>query len=702
MRKGIKILGKVFSAAVLLLIILPVFLSLLLDIPAVQNFVVHKAAEAVSRKLETTVSIERVDIGIFSKIKVKGFYVEDYGRDTLLYVGKLDAYVTGFGLFGGGLAFSRGEIADAKLYLRQMPDGEMNIKQIVSRISDPDKPRKGNFKLSISRASIENMDLCLERIDSLARHRDYGIDFSHMHLYGLTARVDDFTIDGSAIYTTVAALTARERSGFVLDHLAGRFYMTQGCLGFEDASIVTARSNVRIPYISLVGNSWAEYKDFLGQVRIDAALRNTSVSTDDIAWFAPGLRDWHLDFSDIDIEVAGVVADFTAKVRSMHIGEGTTLVADAAVKGLPEIRDTWFDLSVPRLHSSAEAMDGLALGIAGRKLPDRLVGILGNSGSIDLDARFKGKLSAFDMQLGAATEVGDVSCNLRMSPLKRGLSSVRGDVETRDLRLGDLLDRRDLLGNATLTAYVDGVIGKGVADANVVGNVTRLGFNGYVYDSLRLDGRLRNREFDGLITARDPNLDFDFFGLVDFNDSVPRYDFTMDLRHADLARLHINRRDSVSQLSAHIAAKAGGRSLDDLNGRIQVTDARYRYNDKEIEATNMTVTGENSAQSKFVELRSDFADATFRSKTSYRTVFEYLRRSAWKYLPMLSEAPPETGPSERKAAVANDFSLLSVNIRNFNPVADAVSAGLQVADGSSLQLLFNPASDQLSLKASSE
>ena len=700
MRKGIKILGKVFSAAVLLLIIVPVALSLLLDIPAVQNYAVHRAACFVSRKLETTVSIDRVDIGIFSKIKVKGFYVEDYGRDTLLYVGKLDAYVTGFGIFGGGLAFSRGEIADAKLYLRQMPDGEMNIKQIVSRISDPDKPKKGNFRLSLKRASIENMDLCLERIDSVAP--DYGIDFSHMHLYGLTARVDDFVIDGSAIYTTIAALTARERSGFVLDHLAGRFYMTQGCLGFEDASIVTARSNIRIPYISLVGNSWAEYKDFLGQVRIEAALRNTSVSTDDIAWFAPKLRDWHVDFSNIDVEVAGVVSDFTAKVRSMHVGEGTTLVADAVVKGLPDIRDTWFDLSVPRLHSSAEAVDGLALGIAGRKLSDKLVGILGNSGSVDLNARFKGKLASFDMQLGAATEVGDIACNLRMSPLKKGLSSVRGDVETRNLRLGELLDRRDLLGNATLTAYVDGVIGKGVADANIAGNVTQLGFNGYVYDSLRLDGRLRNREFDGRVTARDPNLDFDFFGLVDFNDSVPRYDFTMDLRHADLARLHINRRDSVSQLSAHIVANAGGRSLDDLNGRIQVTGARYRYNDKEIEASNMTVTGENSERSKLVELRSDFADATFRSKTSYRTVFEYLRRSAWKYLPMLREAPPEAGPSERKAAVANDFSLLSVNIRNFNPVADAVSAGLQVADGSSLQLLFNPASDQLSLKASSE
>ncbi len=123
MRKGIKILGKVFSAAVLLLIIVPVALSLLLDIPAVQNYAVHRAACFVSRKLETTVSIDRVDIGIFSKVRVKGFYVEDYQRDTLLYVGKLDAFITSFGIFGGGLELSRGEIADARLYLRQTPAG---------------------------------------------------------------------------------------------------------------------------------------------------------------------------------------------------------------------------------------------------------------------------------------------------------------------------------------------------------------------------------------------------------------------------------------------------------------------------------------------------------------------------------------------------------------------------------------------------
>ena len=194
MRKGIKILGKVLSAIVLSLIIIPVVLSILLDIPAVQNFAVQQVVRAVSRKLETRVAVGRVDIGLFSKVRLEGFYVEDYQRDTLLYVGKLDAYVTGLGLWGGGVSLSRGELSGVKLFLRETPEGEMNIKQVVARLSNPDKKKKGDFRLSIRKASIEGMEFVLQRLEP--RNPEYGIDFGRMHLYDLTARVDDFTIDG--------------------------------------------------------------------------------------------------------------------------------------------------------------------------------------------------------------------------------------------------------------------------------------------------------------------------------------------------------------------------------------------------------------------------------------------------------------------------------------------------------------------------
>ena len=105
MRKGIKILGKgvIGRGIVADNSASGALVRCCSDIPAVQNYVVQKAVRMASKKLETTVSIDRVDIGLFSRVKIKGFYVEDYQRDTLLYVGRLDAFVTGLGIFGGGL-----------------------------------------------------------------------------------------------------------------------------------------------------------------------------------------------------------------------------------------------------------------------------------------------------------------------------------------------------------------------------------------------------------------------------------------------------------------------------------------------------------------------------------------------------------------------------------------------------------------------
>ena len=345
MRKGIKILRKVIAAAVLLFVILPLTLSLLLHLPAVQNFAAQRIVRAVSGKLGTTVALRRIDVGFLGKVRLSGFYVEDYQHDTLLYVDRLDAFVTSLGIFGGGVSLSRGELVDARLCLHETPEGVMNIKQIVDRLSDPDKPKKGNFRLTLHRATIENMELCIERL----RHRDppYGIDFGHMHLYGMTGGIDELTIDGPAVSADIGAFRASERSGFTLEHLSGRFYLTNGCLGFENAVLATTRSYLSIPYLSMAGGSWSEYKQFIGEVRLDGAIRRSQISTDDVAYFAPKLREWHTLFSDIDVEVAGEVDDFTARIRSLRIGDDTFLTADAEVKGLPDIRRTHFDLRVP-------------------------------------------------------------------------------------------------------------------------------------------------------------------------------------------------------------------------------------------------------------------------------------------------------------------------------------------------------------------
>lgn len=701
MRRIVNILAKMVSAIVLALIFLPLLVALLFEIPAVQNFVAREATEIISRKLGTRISIDRVDIGLFYRVSLDGFYVEDFQRDTLLYAGRLDARIKSLGLFGGGLVFSRAELSDARFCLRETPDGEMNIKQVVDKLSKKDKARaEGKFRLEIERLETDGLDFCMERLEH--RNPSYGVDFADMHLIDIRAELKNFTIDGPVIHTDIGRLAMRERSGFVVEDLAGYLCIANGCIDIREGHIRTAKSNIELPSLSLIGLDWALYKNFVEEVDITAQVVNTTLSSDDIAYFSPKMKDWHLTLTDVNADVSGPVADMSGSLRSVRTGADTKLSVDFAAQGLPDVGKGHFKADISELTTSAADVDRLAAALTGKNLPDEVLRIAKNAGKIGLTGKFDGTLTAFAADAALATEIGGATCLLQVSSLRDGCRGVLGDVKTSSLQLGELLEN-DLLGPLSLNVHVNGELSSEHSDAEVSGEILRLGINGYDYDSLRMKGHLVNREFNGLIEARDRNLRFDFRGLLDLNDEQrPRYDFALDLEEANLAALGVNRRDSVSVLAARIAARAVGRTLDDLNGIIFVRDVSYRYNDRELAADSVVIVGRNSLSDKFIRLRSDFVDADYEGKTSYKEVFAYLQQRFRDYVPTLDGGPGWQAQHPDTVELADGYSQLTVNVRKINPLVNAVSPGLQIADGSQLLLRINPANDKLSFEAASD
>ena len=701
MRRIVNILAKMVSAIVLALIFLPLLVALLFEIPAVQNFVAREATEIISRKLGTRISIDRVDIGLFYRVSLDGFYVEDFQRDTLLYAGRLDARIKSLGLFGGGLVFSRAELSDARFCLRETPDGEMNIKQVVDKLSKKDKARaEGKFRLEIERLETDGLDFCMERLEH--RNPSYGVDFADMHLIDIRAELKNFTIDGPVIHTDIGRLAMRERSGFVVEDLAGCLCIANGCIDIREGHIRTAKSNIELPSLSLIGLDWALYKNFVEEVDITAQVVNTTLSSDDIAYFSPKMKDWHLTLTDVNADVSGPVADMSGSLRSVRTGADTKLSVDFAAQGLPDVGKGHFKADISELTTSAADVDRLAAALTGKNLPDEVLRIAKNAGKIGLTGKFDGTLTAFAADAALATEIGGATCLLQVSSLRDGCRGVLGDVKTSSLQLGELLEN-DLLGPLSLNVHVNGELSSEHSDAEVSGEILRLGINGYDYDSLRMKGHLVDREFNGLIEARDRNLRFDFRGLLDLNDEQrPRYDFALDLEEANLAALGVNRRDSVSVLAARIAARAVGRTLDDLNGIIFVRDVSYRYNDRELAADSVVIVGRNSLSDKFIRLRSDFVDADYEGKTSYKEVFAYLQQRFRDYVPTLDGGPGWQAQHPDTVELADGYSQLTVNVRKINPLVNAVSPGLQIADGSQLLLRINPANDKLSFEAASD
>ncbi|MBO5813669.1 MAG: hypothetical protein J6R13_04060, partial [Alistipes sp.] len=237
-------MGKLLSATLLLLIIFPIALSLTLDIPAVQNFVAHKAAEFASEKLETKVGIDKLNITLPNKVNVYGFYVEDYQRDTLLYVDHLKANITGV---NGGISFGSARAERAKLYLVESSDGVINIKEVVDRFSK--KKKNENFRLTIDDAVVDSINLHIRLLEE--RNTEYGVDYSNMQLLDMKAHVENFEVAGYSISGDIRSLQFHERSGFVLDKLTGWFHVGKGLVELKNTNLLTAKSDIMLDSFSI-------------------------------------------------------------------------------------------------------------------------------------------------------------------------------------------------------------------------------------------------------------------------------------------------------------------------------------------------------------------------------------------------------------------------------------------------------------------
>ena len=270
MRKGIKILGYIVSALVLVTIILPLTLSVLINLGAVQNWAVDAAARFASRKLGTEVSINHVDLGLFNRLQVEGFYVEDYQGDTLLYAHQVETGITSF----KPLTFGVAKVDGALLRLAQTPDGEINIKQVVDRLR---KGKGSKFRMAINRAEVTDFRFELYRDDTTHRYRG-GIDWSAMQLYNADVKGRDFLLDGDSIALRVDHIALDERSGIHIDDVSTNLLsIVSGRMRFDDLHVQSGATELNIPSLAIIGDGWDDYSDYINKVVMDITAENSKI-----------------------------------------------------------------------------------------------------------------------------------------------------------------------------------------------------------------------------------------------------------------------------------------------------------------------------------------------------------------------------------------------------------------------------------------
>lgn len=683
MRKVIKIFLIVVSSLLLTAIAIHAAVWLLLFLPSVQERAGRIASDRVSELLGARVTFENVSIQLFNAATFDGLYLEDHRGDTMLYVGKFSAGIDPWALMRRreivltDVCMEHGDIR-----VRKYEDGRSNVGEILARLRSGD-----GEAVDVRAAMIRMNDMAFSYRTHTPEQTIGAMNFSDLVFSDISMRATGLSVSGDTVSMRLDRLSLREKCGFVLDGLSGDM-VTIGPDGVRvgETQIETPDSEIRIDYAHIARS---------GEIGIE--IRSSIIGAQTAGYFLPDVRLPDTGIRDLNATVTVRGDDISGRFTAAGL-DNTRVSTIFAVRGLQDMAHADFSVTVDSLTSNSADIQRLVGIIIGTPLSDTLSQQIGQLGTVVLTGSFGGSANDFTARADLRTAQGSGQADLAFSPsAERGRTSFSGTLSLDNLELGALLDIADM-GRLSAAADVKGAVGPEHFSANVAADLAGLEYNGYNYHGIRLDGAVDGRRFAGTIGSHDPNLDMDFSGLADFNGTIPRYDFTAEVRNADLARLNIDRRDSVSRVSFTTRVEAAGRTLDDMNGRVRIADVLYLNATDSISTGEVVLTGQNNEESKLLTLRSDFANATFRGNTSYTRLGEQLERTLHAYLPSLAgSASPSSTEGQKGGA-----SIIEVEIKEIGNVADIFFPGLIVADGSKIAASFDPGNGYFSLAAHSD
>ena len=690
----------VLSAIVLLLIIFSVTPALLFSIPAVQNATIDKAALFASEYLGTRVEVGKITIGMFNRVVVRDFYVEDLDGDTLLYVKRADATIGPLAsLANKNLVLRVGEVRGGKFVLRETERKTYNVKEITDQLTKKD--RKSEFRLDIADLKGSDIDFRLHRRAPL---RDVGIDYANMHLLGIDVELKNFAVIGGVVESEVESLSFTERTGFRLDNMTGRFSVNFGKIAVDGAVLTTSRSRINLDHLLLDGESWLEYKDFINVVPIRCKVSHCDISSEDVGYFAPAMWRWNTSLHNVTASMDGTVADFKGVLSRAELERGGLLRGSAQVRGLVNVERTHFDIKVDELRATTDEITGLLHNIAGLSVKGAAQDYVSRVAAVDASGTFQGTIRDFKAKLNTTLSSGggvDLECAMK-NPI-RGRKSVSAKVSADNVNLARLL-AKSVFGNATFDANVDLVFGdkQGLQLAGG-GDVKSVRFNGYDFKNINVVAEIADNRVIGSVNADDRALKMSGEAVVDWADrSALVYDAVVDVEHADLHAMNINRRDSVSVLSGRVGLSVQGNTLDDMNGVVQIADAEYKTGGRGCNADMLRLSIESNEDARTLSLDSDFADAVFESRTPYKDVIYYLKNVLVQYAPMLYDDAARRNIGTRVAKMGDELAILSVTTKDIDPLLDCITAGLEMAEGSKLDMLISPSDNRFTMRLSSE
>jgi len=147
-----------------ILVLLFIIIAVLIQIPAIQNKIVHVATSFISDKTHTRVEIKNISISFPKSVVISNLFLEDIQKDTLLFVGKVKINMALYDLISSEISISSFALENATINLYSTgTDSLFNYNFLLKAFSDSTARTKttpkstSKWTFSINKVNLKNI-----------------------------------------------------------------------------------------------------------------------------------------------------------------------------------------------------------------------------------------------------------------------------------------------------------------------------------------------------------------------------------------------------------------------------------------------------------------------------------------------------------------------------------------------------------------
>jgi hypothetical protein len=664
-----------------IIIMFPTLLYFALQVPAIQTGLVKRITSHFSAELQSTISIGRLEYRFFNRLYLRDILIKDKNNDTLLYSADLTAGVRNIDLKGKSFRLGKVSLTEPKIQLITDSTGQMNLNWYLAQLKNPadSAKKKGNTIISIEKIELNNGSFALINHEPGRKKPGGKVDFGNLRLDSIKADIEDFRIGDDTTRLSIYDLAFREKSGIPVKQMRGSFMLSGPNIIFRTLFLHTDNTILNLAELSMKADSMSSFGNFIEKVKLNIQLEKSLVFTSDLRYFAaiPEGLDESISLSG---KFTGTVAELRGRDVMLSYGNHTSVDCNFDLSGLPDIENAYIYIGVNKLQTNARDIEKM-------KIPTKkkfeVPAVLYKLGNITFSGSFTGFTTDFVTYGEFNTAQGNIRTDISLRPDESDRYRMKGLLSGSFINLGALSDSK-ILGRLNVRANVDGIASSfNKFSGKLKGTIDSVEINKYSYRNIDLNGNFTEKTWDGSINVTDRNIRMDLLGMLNFSDTIPEFDFTLNLANADLYKLKIEKKDTTSAVSMLLTANFKGSSIDNLDGEIKLLNSTITKNGKTMDLYDFSVRTYNERSTPVLSLRTDFVNADIRGQYNFKGLKTLMNTTLAGIMPSMFS------PKKSKEHFENNFTF-DINFRNTDEINAFMGTGILLADKSYIRGSVTP------------